>query len=703
MMVHPRSSPPAARRHRRRRQSEAPGRRGRELLRRHRPADRRRATSSITSILSDPSADPHLYEPGTRNGLAVSHARLVIQNGVGYDAFMQRLEDASPSSDSGSSSRSPTSSACTARTRTRTSGTTCRSCTRSRRAIAAGLERADPPHAAAYRSGLRRFESSLGAAAAARWRGSGGRSPGTPVAYTEPVPGYLLAAAGLAERRARSVHARDRGRHASRRRRRSRADDARWRPARRSRVLLYNSQAVSPITQRIRDAATKAGIPVDRRHRDAAAGPDVPAVAARAGEATRTRPSNGDGPVVSVRDLELALRRARRSGTASSFDLARRRVPRRARPERHRQDVAAPDPARTARADGGQRRGRGTAAAVERARRRLRPAAARLRPRPAAARARPRALRPRRQPLGRRPVSAATGRARDRPGARRGRSDGVRRRARSAGSRAASSSGCASRRHSSPIRSCCSPTSRCSRSTSPTRRSSRASSTSTAGEPGTPIVFVTHDVNPVLPIVDRVLYLAPGRWAIGTPDEVLTSETLSTLYDTEIDVLRVRGRDRRRRHAGRPARAPHRRGAALMFVQLLGEHFVHTALLAGAVVAVISGAIGTFVVTRGASFAVHAISELGFTGAAAALVLGIDVGRRDDRRLARRRPRARAPLASRSRARQRDRRGALVRARRRRAVPLPLPGLRDRGDEPALREHRRRQRRAAAESRRSSR
>jgi len=61
-----------------------------------------------------------------------------------------------------------------------------------------------------------------------------------------------------------------------------------------------------------------------------------------------------------------------------------------------------------------------------------------------------------------------------------------------------------------------------------------------------------------------------------------------------------------------------------MFVQLLGEHFVHTALLAGGVVAVISGAIGTFVVTRGASFAVHAISELGFTGAAGALVLGLD-------------------------------------------------------------------------------
>jgi len=59
---------------------------------------------------------------------------------------------------------------------------------------------------------------------------------------------------------------------------------------------------------------------------------------------------------------------------------------------------------------------------------------------------------------------------------------------------------------------------------------------------GTPVVFVTHDVNPVLQSVDRVLYLAPGRWAIGSPDEVLTSETLSGLYRTEVDVLRVRGR-----------------------------------------------------------------------------------------------------------------------------------------------------------------
>jgi zinc/manganese transport system permease protein len=61
-----------------------------------------------------------------------------------------------------------------------------------------------------------------------------------------------------------------------------------------------------------------------------------------------------------------------------------------------------------------------------------------------------------------------------------------------------------------------------------------------------------------------------------------------------------------------------------MFTQLLDQHFVHTALWAGAVAAVVTGTIGVFVVARGMSFAVHAISELGFTGATGALVLGIN-------------------------------------------------------------------------------
>ncbi len=56
------------------------------------------------------------------------------------------------------------------------------------------------------------------------------------------------------------------------------------------------------------------------------------------------------------------------------------------------------------------------------------------------------------------------------------------------------------------------------------------------------VVFVTHDVNPILSMVDRVLYLANGQFRIGTPDEVLRSEVLSELYGTPVDVVRNQGR-----------------------------------------------------------------------------------------------------------------------------------------------------------------
>jgi zinc/manganese transport system ATP-binding protein len=61
-------------------------------------------------------------------------------------------------------------------------------------------------------------------------------------------------------------------------------------------------------------------------------------------------------------------------------------------------------------------------------------------------------------------------------------------------------------------------------------------------EHGTAVVFVTHEINPVLDLVDRVLYVAGGQHRIGPPAEVLTSETLSELYRTPVDVLNVRGR-----------------------------------------------------------------------------------------------------------------------------------------------------------------
>jgi zinc/manganese transport system ATP-binding protein len=59
---------------------------------------------------------------------------------------------------------------------------------------------------------------------------------------------------------------------------------------------------------------------------------------------------------------------------------------------------------------------------------------------------------------------------------------------------------------------------------------------------GTAVVFVTHEINPILPYVDRILYFAAGKWAAGRVDDVMTSERLSELYGTPVDVVRVRGR-----------------------------------------------------------------------------------------------------------------------------------------------------------------
>jgi zinc/manganese transport system ATP-binding protein len=56
---------------------------------------------------------------------------------------------------------------------------------------------------------------------------------------------------------------------------------------------------------------------------------------------------------------------------------------------------------------------------------------------------------------------------------------------------------------------------------------------------GTTVIVVTHEVNQILPYVDRVLYLVDGRFRIGTVEQVMTTETLSALYRADIEVVKV--------------------------------------------------------------------------------------------------------------------------------------------------------------------
>jgi zinc/manganese transport system ATP-binding protein len=58
----------------------------------------------------------------------------------------------------------------------------------------------------------------------------------------------------------------------------------------------------------------------------------------------------------------------------------------------------------------------------------------------------------------------------------------------------------------------------------------------------TAVIFVTHEVNPILPYVDRVVYIVDGRFQIGTVEQVMTTETLSALYGADIQVLKIEDR-----------------------------------------------------------------------------------------------------------------------------------------------------------------
>ena len=57
------------------------------------------------------------------------------------------------------------------------------------------------------------------------------------------------------------------------------------------------------------------------------------------------------------------------------------------------------------------------------------------------------------------------------------------------------------------------------------------------------VLLIAHDVNPLLPHIDHVLYVAHGRLAMGKPGEIITSEALSRIYSSPVEVLRdSRGR-----------------------------------------------------------------------------------------------------------------------------------------------------------------
>lgn len=212
----------------------------------------------VTSIITDPTADPHLYESNANNAAAVASAKVVIVNGLGYDDFMGKLLNASKNNDR---------QVVTAATILGVSGDDANphlwydipKVHLVAEQIAASYEAKDPAHKTDYQDNLKKFDDSL-QPLIATINMIKQQYAGTPVAYTEPVPGYLLADAGLSvqtpEGFAKAIEDGTDPNPAD-----SQTMDSLM-TSKGVKVLLYNSQATSPVTQHVQDLAKQSGVPV---------------------------------------------------------------------------------------------------------------------------------------------------------------------------------------------------------------------------------------------------------------------------------------------------------------------------------------------------------------------------------------------------------------------------------------------------------
>lgn len=218
------------------------------------------AKVDVTSIISDPDQDPHSYEADTRNQLALSKAKLVVENGGGYDDFVDRMLKSSGASAevvnavevSGKSAPKggelnehvwydfPTVAKIADR-------------------IAAALGKADAGDAALFTRNAEAFKTKL-TALEAKEAQIKKEHAGEGIAITEPVPLYMTAASGLLNKTPGEFsEAIEEG------------DDVSPRVLQATlavftdkqvKALVYNEQTSGPQTEKSKAAAEAAGIPV---------------------------------------------------------------------------------------------------------------------------------------------------------------------------------------------------------------------------------------------------------------------------------------------------------------------------------------------------------------------------------------------------------------------------------------------------------
>jgi zinc/manganese transport system substrate-binding protein len=212
----------------------------------------------VTAVESNPNTDPHSFEASASVSQTVAAAELIVQNGLGYDSYMNTIEASSPNSarkvidvqhllgkpDSTPNPHlwySPATMPAVAR------------------AVASDLSRLRPAHRAYFQSRLSAFDASLAPckAAIAKFKAAYG---GTPVATTEPVGDYLLQALGTRNLTPFGLQA-DIMNGVDLSPQYVSLQDSLF-ARHKVRVFVYNQQVVDSVTQAFLAKAKQAGIPV---------------------------------------------------------------------------------------------------------------------------------------------------------------------------------------------------------------------------------------------------------------------------------------------------------------------------------------------------------------------------------------------------------------------------------------------------------
>lgn len=211
---------------------------------------------AVLSVLASPDVDPHLFEVSPSVGRAVSRARIVIMNGLGYDPWMQHLLEAT--------TRPGRTTITVGRLIGGKPGDNPHIWydPRTMLALAAALEpvlaSADPGHAPEFAARLTKFRAGIGEVEA-RIAGLRARLQGTAVTATEPVFGYMFEALGMTVRnREFQVAVMNNTEPSAIEMARFEKDLREHRVA----LLVYNRQVNAPITARMERIAKSAGIPV---------------------------------------------------------------------------------------------------------------------------------------------------------------------------------------------------------------------------------------------------------------------------------------------------------------------------------------------------------------------------------------------------------------------------------------------------------